>query len=96
MAVFVLLACDKSPYVVTNIVNSCYPPERMEYELLNDQIKNEKIKDLIETWPTELREYLHAKMQNRIIQNANCDFKVMEWESYGNCLLSLISQKGEN
>lgn len=89
----IIVSCCKKPIVINSVINSCVPPPELEYFHFNDPVYNSKIDNLTKQWPEDIRNYLHMKMQNRIIQHERCLSHVQEHKSYEQCVLSLIDVK---
>jgi hypothetical protein len=85
--------CSVPQYMIVNtIVNNCIEPAQIEYFAYNDEAFNKEIDILVQKWPEHLREYIHLKINNRIIQHERCISYTEEQKVYQRCLLSLIEE----
>jgi len=91
--IFLVISCTPQPIIVNQTVNSCNDPGPIEYYEFNDTKYNDEIENLVVKWPVHLQEYLHLKMNNRIVQHERCISYTIEQVSYSRCLLFLIEAK---
>lgn len=94
VSAFFIVSCSvPEPVIVSNIINNCQNPGTIEYYEYNDLEYNKEIEKLVQKWPVHLQEYLHLKMNNRIIQHERCISYSEEYEIYSRCLIQLIKME---